>query len=479
MDSCISQSEFSPLEEVLDNVSVGGVVPGEELGLGRDGEENGMDLNEVFQEEVSSELTEGILGVDSRTGKDAAARRRRLTWAGRFPCAVCGKGVRNGLICVTCSLWVHHGKTNTCSGLEKKCQYNAKTYSCPTCIEKQQNISQKTDNPNIENNKKQNSTNKRSLERADSESGEEVSPTSKRTKNNGISPKNTQSNINEDISKTQDILNISINSNDISVISSTEKVSYEEFCIEQMIKNFQSSDKNDVIKFAEKFEKENLIKQTKVSEICGLFECFDANEYKNEGGYKIKEIFIKCLKPLRNKKQTLIKAIIFLNQNKEDVECYVTNKNIEELIEILMYNIYKRMPMVCEECANIYCDKINNNPNVRCYICKLGKHECQEQSLKFVYEDTKLLNNMKGVMWMCPDCREFTKDNKLVEKIRDQIILENIEKNKKIRNSESNTQNSTKHPEAEQRKINESEDKTNKNRQKSIVKNSIEKENKQ
>ena len=137
------------------------------------------------------------------------------------------------------------------------------------------------------------------------------------------------------------------------------------------------------------------------------------------------------------------------------------------------------MPMVCEECANIYCDKINNNPNVRCYICKLGKHECQEQSLKFVYEDTKLLNNMKGVMWMCPDCREFTKDNKLVEKIRDQIILENIEKNKKIRNSESNTQNSTKHPEAEQRKINESEDKTNKNRQKSIVKNSIEKENKQ
>ena len=115
MDSCISQSEFSPLEEVLDNVSVGGVVPGEELGLGRDGEENGMDLNEVFQEEVSSELTEGILGVDSRTGKDAATRRRRLTWAGRFPCAVCGKGVRNCLICVTCSLWVHHGKTNTCS----------------------------------------------------------------------------------------------------------------------------------------------------------------------------------------------------------------------------------------------------------------------------------------------------------------------------------------------------------------------------
>ena len=92
----------------------------------------------------------------------------------------------------------------------------------------------------------------------------------------------------------------------------------------------------------------------------------------------------------------------------------MTNKNTEELIEVLMYNICKRMPIVCEECADIYCDKISNKPNVQCYICKLGKPECQEQSLKFVYEDTKLINNMKRVMWMCPDSREFVKDSKLI-----------------------------------------------------------------
>ena len=83
---------------------------------------------------------------------------------------------------------------------------------------------------------------------------------------------------------------------------------------------------------------------------------------------------------------------------------------------------------------------------------------------------------------MCFDCREFVKDGKIVEKIRDQIVIETIEKNKKIRNRESNTQKSKKsikHPEAEQRKHSESEDKTNKNRQKSIVENSIENENKQ
>ena len=123
-----------------------------------------------------------------------------------------------------------------------------------------------------------------------------------------------------------------------------------------MIQNFQNSDKDRVIEFAEKYEKENLIKQTKDLETCRLIECFDAKEYRNEGGHNIKENLIKCLNPLKNRKQTLINAIIFLNQNKEEVECCMSKKNTE-LIEVLMNNICKRMPKVCEDCANIYCDK--------------------------------------------------------------------------------------------------------------------------
>ena len=102
---------------------------------------------------------------------------------------------------------------------------------------------------------------------------------------------------------------------------------------------FSNSDKDRVIEFAEKYEKENLIKQTKDLEICRLIECFNAKEYRNEGGYNIKESLIKCLKPLKNRKQTLINAIIFLNQNKEEVECCMSTKNTEELIEVLIYNV--------------------------------------------------------------------------------------------------------------------------------------------
>jgi len=73
-----------------------------------------------------------------------------------------------------------------------------------------------------------------------------------------------------------------------------------------------------------------LIQQTEDLETRRLIECFDANEYRNEGGHNIKESLTKCLKHSENRKQTLINAIIFLNKNKEEVE-YSKKKNTEEL----------------------------------------------------------------------------------------------------------------------------------------------------
>merc|ERR1711874_745226 len=106
----------------------------------------------------------------------------------------------------------------------------------------------------------------------------------------------------------------------------------------------------------------------------------------------------------------------------------------------IIFNNYIIIPetfSTAEECGDIYCDKISNKPSVRCYICKLGKHECQEQNLRFVYEDTQLLNNKKGVMWMCFDCREFVKDGKLVEKNQRSNSLRNYRKEQKKKEIEN------------------------------------------
>jgi len=151
----------------------------------------------------------------------------------------------------------------------------------------------------------------RSLERAANETDEEMTPESKTTKNDGNLPKNDNLSINEDIWKTQEILDISINSN-------KEKISYEDFYIQQIIQEFQNnSDKDCVIEFAEKHEKENLIKQTEDLETRRLIECFDAKEYiYMRKGTILKKNLIKCLKLLKNRKQTLIDTIIFLNKTR-------------------------------------------------------------------------------------------------------------------------------------------------------------------
>ena len=74
MESYVSLSDFSPLEVVSGNVSVRGVIPGDVLVLGNNGEKNSGGSNEVFQEEISPELTEEILSKDSQRMKGTALR---------------------------------------------------------------------------------------------------------------------------------------------------------------------------------------------------------------------------------------------------------------------------------------------------------------------------------------------------------------------------------------------------------------------
>ena len=51
------------------------------------------------------------------------------------PCGVCGKGVgAGGIWCEGCSMWLHNGRIQKCSGLGNTDVYNSTTYRCPTCI---------------------------------------------------------------------------------------------------------------------------------------------------------------------------------------------------------------------------------------------------------------------------------------------------------------------------------------------------------
>merc|ERR1711913_99806 len=89
MESCVSEADFSPLEEVRNlpemEYSASGETP-ETLHLENEKDES-EDGDEVFSQD-----------------KEKRTERKRTTSGGRsirFPCGVCG----------ACCLWIHNGKT--------------------------------------------------------------------------------------------------------------------------------------------------------------------------------------------------------------------------------------------------------------------------------------------------------------------------------------------------------------------------------
>ena len=135
-ESCVSEADFSPLEEVRNlpemEYSASGETP-ETLNLEKEKDES-EDGNEVFNQDQEKTIEP----------QEKRTERKRTTSGGRsirFPCGVCGLGVGvGGVVCGACCLWIHNGKTKKCAGLEGKDEANSDTFRCPKCIESDQKV---------------------------------------------------------------------------------------------------------------------------------------------------------------------------------------------------------------------------------------------------------------------------------------------------------------------------------------------------
>ena len=139
MESCASETDFSPLAEVR-NMSEMEYPPSGEtpeiihLENEKDESEDGND--EVFNQDKEKTM-------ESREKR--TERKRTTSGVGgrsiRFPCGVCGLGVGvGGVVCGACCLWIHNGKTKKCAGLEGKDEANTDTFRCPKCTESDRKV---------------------------------------------------------------------------------------------------------------------------------------------------------------------------------------------------------------------------------------------------------------------------------------------------------------------------------------------------
>lgn len=115
---------------------------------------------------------------------------------------------------------------------------------------------------------------------------------------------------------------------------------------------------------------------------------------------------------------------------------YVTNleeeineTDIGELAEILIAAIKNRSTKHCEDCKKWYIVGKENKPKKTCVICKVGQHDCGDET-----------NDIRraGDKWFCKECNEqFTNQNKQV-KCRN-IYFKGFEENDKTREIRNDT----------------------------------------
>ena len=183
-------------------------------------------------------------------------------------------------------------------------------------------------------------------------------------------------------------------------------------------------------------DKEKLVEDIKaISEIINKVESMEAKTLISCYMPAIRcapEIIMKNMKETCKdwtyRREALISAISSITNEYSEGEDgdEIKNKSIEELIEILIGEIQNRMTRYCRECEQQYRIELSESPEVKCTICKVGKHECENS--------IKVKENI-GLYWFCNDCEKVFEEQYL-HKIDRTALFIGFEKRVKDLNTE-------------------------------------------
>ena len=169
----------------------------------------------------------------------------------------------------------------------------------------------------------------------------------------------------------------------------------------------------------------SLKESTDNEDIKTLLNLFPPKEYQQEGSKKIKiRIFQQVTTWDDNGvmgSQKIIDAINFLRNEKER-NIRATSK-IEDLIKMFISEVNKKLPKKCEDCNAIYTDRYTNKPTIKCFLCDIGRHGCQEDLAD---------NNRAGWKWVCGECRTLLREDSYIDILKDELSKKQEERNEKI-----------------------------------------------
>ena len=131
---------------------------------------------------------------------------------------------------------------------------------------------------------------------------------------------------------------------------------------------------------------------TEKREIAELIKCFEVENLKNYNHFKTRQNIKELMRTWSNEELVLRSAIKYLD-NEENTE--IKTYGVEDLISCLILSTKNRMPRYCEECKDLYRTEMDQKPKLRCIICNVGTHNCENMQ-----------NNtpVSGIFWVCSEC---------------------------------------------------------------------------
>jgi len=121
--------------------------------------------------------------------------------------------------------------------------------------------------------------------------------------------------------------------------------------------------------------------------------------YDPNTSYKVNHRNLKALNSV-----PLEACATLLGFNVRDGDNKKLYKNLGVLSDRIILKIESLFEIICDECNDTYCNKLEDTPPLQCRLCMQGSHNCTGIVAKAEHYATNSNNNPFGTVWLCHEC---------------------------------------------------------------------------
>ena len=142
-----------------------------------------------------------------------------------------------------------------------------------------------------------------------------------------------------------------------------------------------------------------------------IIKCMDIEEMYQKKYQKTRKNIVDYLTAFsQEEKEQIISGVIEYINDEGLPANWKTQKSESQIVNMILA-LRNRMPNWCTGCKDWYSVERGDKPKLRCMMCNVGRHECDNNSESHIGV---------GIVWICPECTNINIREGLFEKAKDQ-----------------------------------------------------------